>query len=72
VTITPDLKRTVLDAVLIGAACIGFCRWQSPKWLRRAAVLMMARAESIEAQQKAQNDGLKHWEKCLEVNEVFK
>lgn len=66
-----NVKRAILDSVLIGAACLGFCRWNSPNWLRRAAVRMMARAEGLEAKQKAHEEGLAHWQKRLEVNDSF-
>ena len=50
-----------LFMVILTAGCVGFCAWNSPNYLRALAARMLARAEAIEARERAYRTGLTHW-----------
>jgi hypothetical protein len=45
----------------LATACMALCAWLSPVALRRAAAVLMARAEALESGRFAYEQGKRHW-----------
>jgi len=64
-----EYLNPVLLLMLLSQVCLGFCAWQSPRFLRRAAAHLLTRADVLDLSRAEGERRMKLWMSELGVDE---
>lgn len=57
--------NVIMTVLVIAQVCLSAAAWASPKWLRWAAMHLLARAESVDMQRQTHKDSKTVWAERL-------
>jgi hypothetical protein len=56
-----EYLNPVLLLILVSQVCLGYCAWQSPRFLRRTAAHLLTRADVVELSKAESQRRMKLW-----------
>jgi len=64
-----EYVNPVLLLAVVSEICLGICAWRSPRFLRRVAAHLLARADVIEISERERSSRKEYWLAKLNVEE---